>query len=623
MELSPNVAATTHQRARVVLPCAIIWFALTISVSVAFGLTYVFTGRNDDSNTVSRSFTGRNDGSNGVSGSFRSPPPPFLVDCSECGFTGPTIDMSNSSQHICTLNVESAHGDSEDCGRNVGALLFNPSEFFFRSRILDTARNNTHLLNCAIHTLREYQTTTQTPVHLSIGKGLHVMAGGINLNNVSNFNLTIEGCLDFGACLSANSEDCIISKKDYGMMANFSNSVTTLGFSNDLKPAISVCGVSNFSWTGGTILGGGAQWYGPANIGILGDNRGKTKPILIDGVERCPQWGNNVKTRSENVKMHHFTLLFSPYWNTYLELENSEIGNCKILSQHAQSIIFQNEAQDSSTFDTLLEEVFSFNTDGLDIGGDNNYVHDCDIRVGDDIVAIKGFNGQQSSNIRVENIIGSGFGLTIGSEGSAKNILFQNCSLNDTARAIYVKTRVENVVYKDITAGRSFLFPIWVGPPYQGIFNNGNCELTWPFAPPLISNLTTPPSFLCGGSVTVNNLTLVNVNIIESLTSPFISLGTIGNIHLENVNLPDNLLPSPFFEITNNGTFALDARPTCRFEPHGTTITATNSSHSFENCTRGGYLFEKAGVSNGVSYCPGRTYPQYSTSNEKFGVCQS
>ena len=309
--------------------------------------------------------------------------------------------------------------------------------------------------------------------------------------------------------------------------------------------------------------------------------------------------------------------------HTYLELENSEIGNCKILSQHAQSIIFQNEAQDSSTFDTLLEEVFSFNTDGLDIGGDNNYVHDCDIRVGDDIVAIKGFNGQQSSNIRVENIIGSGFGLTIGSEGSAKNILFQNCSLNDTARAIYVKTRVENVVYKDITAGRSFLFPIWVGPPYQGIFNNGNCELTWPFAPPLISNLTTPPSFLCGGSVTVNNLTLVNVNTIESLTSPFISWGTIGNIHLENVNLPDNLLPSPFFEITNNGTFALDARPTCRFEPHGTTITATNSSHSFENCTRGGYLFEKAGVSNGVSYCPGRTYPQYSTSNEKFGVCQS
>tara|TARA_B110000046_G_C13020157_1_gene410705 strand:+ start:741 stop:2807 length:2067 start_codon:yes stop_codon:yes gene_type:complete len=572
------------------------------------------------------------------------PPTTDASECSACSFSGAHIDMTTPSlTQSCALRPANGaeHWRASECAHSeIPNFLQTFLSHEQRMHILDVALSNTARLNCALEHLRGIveQEDGADRVSLHIGSGLYYMAGGVDMNAVHNLDLTIGGCLDFGACRHANSSVCMISKREYGLMASFSHT-TKNGFSNDLKPAISVCGVQNFSWIGGTIRGGGAQWYGPVNYALLGDERGTTKPILLDGYERCPSWKDkrldDWRYESKNVRMENFTLLFAPYWNTYLHVVDGTIGHCTISSGRGDLTMFNRHAADdpASVMQTLFDNVFNFNTDGISIAGRNNWIHDCDINVGDDIVAVKGTKGNAGTteNFLVENIRGTGVGLTIGSECCARNVTFRNCALQDTVRAIYVKTNASGVLYDNITVQSALLFPIWIGPAYQGFMGSGarhgateTCDLTWPFAPEFITgaprpggeHIGAPPSFLCGGSIRAE-VTLSNVHLLKSYTTPFITLGQTGKITIANVTIPREMTSS-LLAIAKTG-FAVSPNATCRFDAGFGGFNAADSP-GFENCSLGGYPYTLRGASNGVSYCPGRRYPRFKWGHH-YGVC--
>ena len=78
--------------------------------------------------------------------------------------------------------------------------------------------------------------------------------------------------------------------------------------------------------------------------------------------------------------------------------------------------------------------------DGLDVSGRNVHIHDCNIFVQDDCIAIKPHSengssvGAASSNILIERVNASGLGLVIGSIGasSVRNVTFRDSRLRKT-----------------------------------------------------------------------------------------------------------------------------------------------------------------------------------------------
>ncbi|MDI3319224.1 glycoside hydrolase family 28 protein [Pinibacter soli] len=122
----------------------------------------------------------------------------------------------------------------------------------------------------------------------------------------------------------------------------------------------------------------------------------------------------------------------------------------------------------------------SRNTDGINISAKNCTIEDCDIRTGDDNIAINFGNRNNSatepecSNIVVKNcFFGVGHGMSIGSftSGGLKNLSVSNCKFDGTTSAIRIKTArgrgglVENVSYSDIDIKDS-KWPIFISEYY-------------------------------------------------------------------------------------------------------------------------------------------------------------
>lgn len=122
----------------------------------------------------------------------------------------------------------------------------------------------------------------------------------------------------------------------------------------------------------------------------------------------------------------------------------------------------------------------SRNTDGINISAKNCTIEDCDIRTGDDNIAINFGNKNdyatepECSNILIRNcFFGVGHGMSIGSftSGGLKNLAVSNCKFDGTTSAIRIKTArgrgglVENVSYSDITIKDS-KWPIFISAYY-------------------------------------------------------------------------------------------------------------------------------------------------------------
>ena len=50
---------------------------------------------------------------------------------------------------------------------------------------------------------------------------------------------------------------------------------------------------------------------------------------------------------------------------------------------------------------------------------------------------------------------------------------------------------MRGVLYENIHVDTAYLFPVWVGPPYQEL--RGACPLLWPFVPPQEAPPPPPP----------------------------------------------------------------------------------------------------------------------------------
>eukprot|EP00727_Mastigamoeba_balamuthi_P009561 m51a1_g5227 putative polygalacturonase (402) ;mRNA; f:279766-281054 len=155
----------------------------------------------------------------------------------------------------------------------------------------------------------------------------------------------------------------------------------TLRISNDYahwpaaaKAAITIPAKSNVAITGsGTIDGQGATWW--ANL------RNKERPRTI------------YPRKTDTVIVSGITVKDCPYHCLQMYSSNTEIFSITLRTPPSTGIANP-----------------SHNTDGIDIHGDNFWVHDSDISVGDDNVAI------HSSKVLVEDCqFGTGHGASIGS----------------------------------------------------------------------------------------------------------------------------------------------------------------------------------------------------------------
>lgn len=205
----------------------------------------------------------------------------------------------------------------------------------------------------------------------------------------------------------------------------------------------------------------------------------------------------------------------------------------------------------------------AFNTDGIDVSGSNVWVHDCDIFVQDDCIAVKdiknhtreaGIDGPYiSENMLFERINASGLGFTIGTIRNTyvKNITFRDCYLHKTVKGIYMKFAppkhvftpaiIEGVVYENITMESPSQWPIWIGPAQQAdntdFCHPNPCSLCWPMAPGSKCHVVQNAKF--------RNITLRNVHINNPARSPGVIFGnhmdTIDTVLFENVQVTRGL----------------------------------------------------------------------------------
>ena len=366
--------------------------------------------------------------------------------------------------------------------------------------------------------------------------------GGIKIYNVENFVLNIKGILDFGVCeiLNGNiynSTNCALKPKDYPGYSIYPSK-------SNVKSMINIKNYRNITITSsnrnGKLLGGGDQWYGILNVLYRGDSM-HTKPIFINGRE-----GDN-----DILNMNYIQIYQPAYWTVYMKVNNVNIHDVKIVAQAQKYDKIYNEIIKNKANIKLVNSIQAFNTDGIDIVGDNVHIYNSIIHVGDDCIAVKG-----GSNWLVENIEASGMGMSIGSVGDAENIIFRNIVMKNTIRAIYIKTNAKNILYDNFTIYNSLIFPIWIGPPYQGFDNS--CPLTWPF---ISTKLTSILSYfisnnlnniynLCYPKDLEVDIKLTNIFIYNSYTTPFVVIGNNKyKINIDNINIKNP--PNKKFPFSN------------------------------------------------------------------------
>lgn len=243
---------------------------------------------------------------------------------------------------------------------------------------------------------------------------------------------------------------------------------------------------------GGTLDGQGSSWWGLPLFGYVRYNEDRPRLLRV--------------TKGTNIVLENWLLLNSPYWSTLFEEMNG-------LVVRYVGVMARRTNSDGHS----LLDLTAFNTDGLDITGRNVHVHDTNIWVQDDAIAVK--DGpiigaedddvddaditdanrgmmRKSSDMLFERVNASGLGLTIGSIGNysiVRNISFVDCYLRRPVKGIYSKFRksnstlIEDIRFENITMDAPQQFAVWIGPAQQAdsvnICHANPCSLCWPFVP--------------------------------------------------------------------------------------------------------------------------------------------
>jgi polygalacturonase len=412
----------------------------------------------------------------------------------------------------CDYNIT---GDISHCLYKI-PINYYP-DFFLDKIVVDYSYKNKYILNNIFDNI-----VPDSKIIIGESKlDRYPVRGGIVIDNTKNLIIDLKGIIDFGGCtfsnnLYYNDSNCALKIRNYpGFSLNPSKS--------NVESMITISNYYNLTITSsnreGKFIGGGDQWYGFLNALYLGDSM-KTKPIFLNG-----RYGNNYKFTMEYVTFHQ-----PAYWTIYIAVDNVYIHNIAVFAHSEEYNKIYKEISDGSPItNKMLAQIKAFNTDGIDIHGSNVYIHDCHIHVGDDCIAVK-----DGSDWIVEDITASGMGMSIGSVGFAENIVFRNIFFTNTIRAIFVKTDSKNIIFENFYVKKALIFPVWIGPAYQGI--NNNCPLTWPF---ISTKLTSLMSYFL----------YTNFNIINNLCIP--TINSIGSITIENITILESAT-TPFVIIANN-----------------------------------------------------------------------
>jgi len=233
-----------------------------------------------------------------------------------------------------------------------------------------------------------------------------------------------------------------------------------------------------------------------------------------------------VMNRTSNVLIEYLILRDSGLYTMYL----LDVDNLKV---RYTSIVARRTNDDGHS----LLDLSAFNTDGIDVSGNNVYMHDVDIWNQDDCIAVKDSFLAESTNMLFERITASGLGLVVGSIGgtTVRNITFRDSFLYKTYKGIYMKFRhdeyrdtpglVENILFENITLYEPEQWGIWIGPAQQSINANpchaNPCSLCWP----------TLPFATCDGieQSQYRNITLRDIKIYHPLGSPGVILADDSN----------------------------------------------------------------------------------------------
>jgi len=280
----------------------------------------------------------------------------------------------------------------------------------------------------------------------------------------------------------------------------------------------------------GMINGHGNHWWGAMEYCEHKENRPRLLHIR----------------NSTDLVIEHLFFKDSPYWNVYLDdVRNVEVHHTKISAK-----------RDDRDYHDLFD-LTAFNTDGIDVSGEDVWIHDVDIWTDDDCIAVKAQSGSSfqsdcSRNMLFEGIRASGLGLTIGSvrpkedRSCIDNITFRDAFLKNTWKGIYMKSApapsaateavsavVSNILYENIVMDEPRNVPIWIGPQ-QAIYED-QCSLLWPYSPWAKCPVTPFVSWL--------NITLRNITINAPKQSPGLLMGSrsnpMRNITFDNVVVRD------------------------------------------------------------------------------------
>eukprot|EP01083_Nonionella_stella_P279756 951580_1 len=291
----------------------------------------------------------------------------------------------------------------------------------------------------------------------------------------------------------------------------------------------------------GVVDGHGADYWGIPGIGYL--PLGEFRPDLL------------VMNRTSNALIEYIIFRDSGLYTLHLhDMDNLKIRYTSIVARRTT---------DASHGGYDLS---AFNTDGIDVSGNNVHVHDVDIWNQDDCIAVKDAPSGISQNMLFERVNASGLGLTVGSIGgtAVKNITFRDSFLYRTSKGIYMKFRIdewretpgliEDVVYENITMIEPEWWGVWIGPAQQSISGNichpSPCSMCWPKIP------FTECNGMKGSQY--KNITLKDVYIHRPLGSPGVILADesapIDGMTFDNVIVTDDV-PAKWQNIDLIATF--------------------------------------------------------------------
>lgn len=275
----------------------------------------------------------------------------------------------------------------------------------------------------------------------------------------------------------------------------------------------------------GTINGYGYIWW--TEVILVGnDNR----PNLID------------ISYANNTLIEGITLLDGPKY--HMSLLNQLNLTVRYVTIHV-----------NLTGDNITIPTFPLNTDGIDISGRYIYLTNLNITNYDDAVAVKpsrsspDYYSNCTQDVLIENsYVKYGVGMSIGSVppnenvNCVKNVTIRNIKFEKPLKAIYIKPNpgddgtgyIGNIVYENIEINDAKWWAIFISTQQQHQPHSTGTDCSFFYPLPGTECIANP-------RVTVENITLRNVNIYNGLLSPGIlqcnETNPCRNFLFDNVNV--------------------------------------------------------------------------------------